>query len=32
MLGFANAAAVTAATLKPYVQKVITTAGDVKPF
>jgi hypothetical protein len=32
MLGFANAAAVTAATLKPYAQKVISTAADVKPF
>jgi len=32
MLGFANAAAVTAASLKPYAQKVITTAADVKTF
>src|SRR5437764_4737247 len=32
MLGFANAAAVSAATLKPYAQKVVTTSGDVKTF
>ncbi|HYS08601.1 MAG TPA: phage baseplate assembly protein V [Myxococcales bacterium] len=32
MLGFLNAAAVTAASLKPYVQKVISTAADVKTF
>jgi hypothetical protein len=32
MLGFANAAAVTAAALKPYAQKVIPSAGDVKTF
>ena len=32
MLGFANAAAMTAASLKPYAQKVISTAADVKTF
>jgi hypothetical protein len=32
MLGFASAAAVTAAGLKPYAQKVIPSAGDVKTF
>lgn len=32
MLGFATAAAVSEAGLKPYIQKVITTAGDVKHF
>jgi hypothetical protein len=32
MFGFANAAAVTKDTLKPYVQKVITTDGDAGAF
>jgi hypothetical protein len=32
MLGFANAAAITAASLKPYVQKVITSNGDAGAF
>jgi hypothetical protein len=32
MMGFASAAAVDAAALKPYVQKVVTTNGDAGTF